>query len=102
MIKTYSSVFVIIGTLCAGACDRPRQPQEVERVSGDEVADKLEDAALQSGPAARGVLTEAAQMARQYPSLAPVEQPGSYAQKAMQDAGNAETSKLEDGSSAVP
>lgn len=102
MAKTYLSTFVVISALCMSGCDQPPQSQGTERVSGNEVADKLEDAADQSGPAAQSVLTEAADKARQYPSMAPVDQPGSYAQDAMQDAGNAEASAADQDAASSP
>ncbi|RZI76962.1 MAG: hypothetical protein EOP13_00305 [Pseudomonas sp.] len=71
------------------ACDATEKPAAT---SGEVVADRLEKAADQSGPAAKKVLENAADEARAHPSMAPVDQPGSFAQDAMQRAGNAEAS----------
>jgi hypothetical protein len=59
------------------------------------VADRLEDAADQSGPAAKKVLKDAADEAREHQTLAPVDEPGSFAQEAMQKAGNAQATAPE-------
>lgn len=83
----------LAGVLGLSACGQP-QSDEPTQVSGEEVADKLDKAADQSGPVAREALTEAAQEAREQPSMAPVDQPGSFAQDAMQKAGNAEASTV--------
>ena len=67
-----------------------------EQVPGEEVADALYDAASQSGPAAREVLEDAADIAAQEESLDPVGEPGSFAQDAMQAAGNAASREQRD------
>jgi len=70
------------------------QAAKKNAVSGAEVGDKLDQAADQSGPAAKEVLQSEAAEARQHPSLAPVDDPSSFAQQAMEKAGKAEESTL--------
>jgi len=75
---------------CSGEAvtDQPDAPASGQ-VSGEEVADALDDAASQSVPAARAVLEDAADVAEDQESLDPVGEPGSFAQDAMQAAGDA-------------
>ena len=75
--------------LAVSACGGQNQ-QAGGSASGEEVGDRLDEAAKQSAPTARRVLENAADEARQRPSMAPVDQPGSYAQEAMSKAGEAE------------
>jgi hypothetical protein len=82
-VLVLSGLFVIAG--CGQSQDRS--------ASGKEVADHLDNAADQSGPAAKQILEGAADEARQHPTMAPVDQPGSFAQDAMQKAGNAEAAQ---------
>ena len=58
-----------------------------------EVADKLEEAANQSDPAAAAVLENAAQAAEQQGNEASLSEPGSLAQNALQEAGQAQTAQ---------
>jgi|GEM_PF-7125346 ABC-type glycerol-3-phosphate transport system substrate-binding protein len=84
-------VALFAATLALAACGGEKPTgQTSTATSGDEVADRLEDAADQSGPRAKQVLENAADEAREHPSLAPVEKPGSFAQEAMEKAGKAE------------
>lgn len=84
MKKAAIALFCVVGLSACGAADEP------DAVSGEAVADRLEKAADQSSPAAREVLKDAAAEARKQPSLDPVDEPGSFAQEAMEKAGNAE------------
>lgn len=52
----------------------------------------MKNAADQSAPKAKEVLENAADEAREHPSLAPVDDPNSFAQEAMKKAGEAEAS----------
>lgn len=86
MKKTATIMFAALGLM---ACRE--QPQQTdETVSGDEVAQALEDAATQSGPAAQDVLEDAADQARERDAMQPVDEPGSFAQDAVQRAADAE------------
>ncbi|MET1756661.1 hypothetical protein ABVV53_14550 [Novosphingobium sp. RD2P27] len=60
-----------------------------EQTSADRVADKLDEAAEQSGPVAAEVIEERADQLRERETAAPVGQPGSYAQDTMRKAGAA-------------
>lgn len=89
---------VLAGLLALAACGEERSGEGEkapgEQVSGEKVADRLEEAADQSGPAAEEVLENAAEAARERESMAPVSEPGSFAQRAMQKAGKAEAQSL--------
>ena len=82
---------LVAATLTLSGCGG-QSSQEGEQVSGDQVADKLDQAADQSAPIAKDVLETAAAEARGQESMAPIDQPGSFAQDAMQKAGSAEAS----------
>lgn len=60
----------------------------------DATADKLEEAAEQSDPAAAQVLENAADEVRDQGAAAPAGQPGSAAQQAMEEAGNAQAATV--------
>lgn len=77
------------------------QAAEKNAGSGQEVANKLENAAEQSGPAAKQVLDKVVNHARRQPSMAPVNEPSSFAQETMTKAGNAEASQAAAGQSQV-
>lgn len=83
---------ILASLLTLTACSGSGSPNAQRSASGEEVADRLEKAADQSAPAARKVLDDAADEARQHATLAPVDQPGSFAQEAMGRAGKAEAS----------
>ena len=69
-------VALFAATLALAACGGEKPTgQTSTATSGDEVADRLEDAADQSGLRAKQVLENAADEAREHPSLAPVEKP---------------------------
>ena len=78
------------------ACGGPAE--ETAPVSGESVAEKLEGAADQSGPAAKQVLESAAAEARQHPTMVPPGEPGSFVQDTMERAGKAESATLPSGS----
>lgn len=88
----------IAASLTLSACG---QSDQKDATTGAEVADKLDRAADQSGPAAKQVLEGAAAEARKHSSMAPVDEPGSFAQDAMQKAGEAEASTLASGKPAA-
>jgi hypothetical protein len=74
------------------ACGSPGSGEHNKPTSGKEVGDRLDKAAAQSAPTAKRVLEDAADEARRHPSMAPVDQPSSFAQDAMAKAGAAEAS----------
>jgi hypothetical protein len=82
-------IVILSGLFAVAACGQ----SEDRSTSGKDVADRLESAADQSGPAAKQILESAAEEARQHPTMAPADQPGSFAQDAMQKAGNAEATQ---------
>lgn len=83
-------IFVSASLALLTACGNESSDQQM--VPGQEVADRLDDAADQSAPRAEQVLHDAADQARQVDTMEPVDQPGSYAQRAMEKAGEAEAS----------
>lgn len=83
------SVLALAVPLLLAACADGNSNNQ-EGTSGDEVADQLEEAADQSAPTAERVLDEAAEQARDQETMAPAGQPGSFAQDAMEKAGEAE------------
>jgi hypothetical protein len=89
------AAIALVCVLGLGACDAS---SEKPAASSSDVANRLEKAADQSGPVAKEVLRDAADEARKQPTMEPVDQPGSFAQRAMQKAGEAEASA----SSAAP
>lgn len=86
MRKTLTAI-TTLGALALGACGS--EPQQTEQASADQVADKLEQAADQSDPKAAKVINRRADELRGSGAVAPPGQPGSYAQKTMQEAGAA-------------
>jgi hypothetical protein len=86
-----NSVLALALPLFLAACGEGNSNNQ-ERTSGDDVADQLEEAADQSAPTAERVLDEAAEQARDQETMAPAGQPGSFAQQAMEKAGEAEAS----------
>jgi hypothetical protein len=66
------------------------EPADEQRISGDAAGTQLDRAAEQSGPAAANVLKDAADEARGRESVAPLDEPGSLAQEAAEEAGKAE------------
>lgn len=60
-----------------------------ESMSGDAAAEKLDEAAEQSDPAARQVIERRADEARGMPSVGNVDDPDSYVQDTMEEAGRA-------------
>jgi hypothetical protein len=87
MRKT-SIAMTTLAALTLGACGSGQQPAAQE-TSADQVADKLEQAADQSDPKAAEVINQRADELRGSGDVAPPGQPGSYAQKTMQEAGAA-------------
>lgn len=69
------------------ACSK--EPEQTEQASPDQMADKLDQAADQSDPAAAKVIEKRADELRGMESAAPAGQPGSYAQDTMSEAGAA-------------
>lgn len=86
-----------LAALWLGACSSEQQPAaeqssaeaSAEQTSAEQVADQLEQAADQSDPTAAAVIDKRAQELRGSGSVAPPGEPGSYAQKTMQEAGAA-------------
>jgi hypothetical protein len=74
--------FALIGLLALAGCG--------DNSSGD-TADRLEEAANQSDPAAAAVLENAAEAADQQDDSSSLSEPGSLAQNALQQAGQAQT-----------
>lgn len=92
-----NSILAFTGLFMLAACaddrgDETTTNTEQEQVSGDVVANELEEAAAQSDPAAAEVLEDAAETARGRESMTPVDEPGSFAQEAMEEAGEAAAS----------
>lgn len=85
---------IVFAMLALTACSKTAEDQST---TGAKVADQLEGAAAQSGPAAKEVLETAAAEAREQPSMAPAGEPGSFAQDAMSKAGKAEAETLSSG-----
>lgn len=86
------SALAMIGALIACNGQDPRETQqsgEQDNVSGEVVADKLEEAAENSEAEAAEVLEDAADRAEEMDTLPPVDEPGSFAQEAMKNAGEA-------------
>lgn len=67
-----------------GGCSE--DPTKEETVPGGEIAKKLDQAAEQSRPGAKEVLEQAADEAATHERLPPADKPGSFVQKAMEDA----------------
>lgn len=88
-MKTF--LFALAGTSLLAACGG-EPPRQEGQVSGEEVAEKLEEAADQSDPRAEEVLEDAADEAEDRESLQPVDEAGSFAQEAMRKAGEAQAS----------
>lgn len=85
-----------LAALWLGGCSSEQQPAaeqtsaeqaSAEQTSAEQVADQLEQAADQSDPKAAAVIDKRAQELRGSGSVAPPGEPGSYAQKTMQEAG---------------
>jgi hypothetical protein len=87
MRKTLTAV-TTLAALALAACGSEQQPA-AEPTSADQVADKLDQAAAQSDPKAAEVIQQRADELRGSASVAPPGEPGSYAQKTMQEAGAA-------------
>lgn len=85
-------LLVLLAMAGLTACSETGASQHNATTTGAEVGERLDDAAAQSAPTAKRVLEDAADEARQHPSMAPVDQPSSFAQDAMAKAGAAEAS----------
>ena len=84
MRTTLTTAGILAALALAGCQSQP------EQASADQMADKLEQAADQSDPKAAAVIDQRAEELRGSASVAPAGEPGSYAQKTMQEAGAAQ------------
>ncbi len=85
-MKCGPCVMLLLAPLALLGCGSP-EPADNKTVPGEVIAKQLDDAAEQSRPGAKEVLKEAADEAAQHDRLAPAGEPGSFAQEAMEDAG---------------
>jgi hypothetical protein len=86
---------VMACALALSGC-KPSDSQQ-SGTSGRDVANQLDDAADQSGPAARQVLESSAAEVRKYPPMIPVDQASAFTQHTMEKAGQAEAAAMATG-----